>query len=59
MPDNDKHHPTYLIARGRRWAHCACGWTTAPRTNGNQTWAQLQFAQHLVDTHAKPRKVPA
>lgn len=48
-----KHHPVYYRARGQCWAYCMCGWHTNARINGNQVWAQLQFAQHLVDARRR------
>jgi hypothetical protein len=48
-----EHHPTYMVARGRCWVHCACGWKSDPNINGNQNWAKLQFAEHRSDSFRK------
>ena len=41
-----RHDPIYLSIGGQRQATCTCGWKA---TFGNQTWAQLQFVQHLAN----------
>jgi hypothetical protein len=52
------HHPTYMVSRFGSWVFCSCTWRCSSTVSGNQMWAQLQFADHLIAT-AKPTRLKA